>query len=272
MDATQSIGRFAFGKNWQSFASLADEERIAEAQRGLLKLFPHGELAGARMLDAGCGSGLSMAAALRLGVGHVHGVDVDAESVEAARHILSKFAAEARWSLQTADLFDLPSQKYDIVYSWGVLHHTGAMWRALDHVSGLVRPGGLLAIAIYRRSPACGFWRWEKDLYRRTFPAVRLVIRSLYKTAYLGAIAASGRNPFSYVINYQRSRGMSFHHDIHDWLGGYPYESAEPGEIVDFLLARGFSIERSFQRPAAVKGLFGSHCDEYVARAVRAPA
>jgi hypothetical protein len=59
---------------------------------------------------------------------------------------------------------------------------------------------------------------------------------------------------------------MSFHHDIHDWLGGYPYESASPEEIVGFMNKHGFSVQRTFQRPAAVKGLFGSHCDEYVAR------
>jgi hypothetical protein len=118
MDATQSIGRFAFGKNWQSFASLADEERIAEAQRGPLSFSRTTSLP-----ERECWTRV-VAAALRLGVGHVHGVDVDAESVEAARHILSKFAAEARWSLQTTD--HLPSQKYDIVYSWGAFCITPA--------------------------------------------------------------------------------------------------------------------------------------------------
>jgi hypothetical protein len=59
MGATPTVNRFAFGKNWQSFAAIADEESISEAQRGLVKLFPNGELRGARILDAGCGSGLS---------------------------------------------------------------------------------------------------------------------------------------------------------------------------------------------------------------------
>ena len=135
-----------------------------------------------------------------------------------------------------------PARSYDIVYSWGVLHHTGAMWRALEHVTTFVRPGGLLAVAIYRRSPACGFWQKEKRLYSSAPPPVRLFIRSLYKAAYLSAIAASGRNPFGYVFNYHnRTRGMSFHHDIHDWLGGYPYESASPEEIVGFMNKHGLS-------------------------------
>jgi SAM-dependent methyltransferase len=82
MVATPAVNRFAFGKNWQSFAAIADEESISEAQRGLVKLFPNGELRGARILDVGCGSGLSMAAALRLGASQVDGVDIDPDSIE----------------------------------------------------------------------------------------------------------------------------------------------------------------------------------------------
>ena len=165
MDAAHAPERFAFGENWRSFANAVDEPRIAEARRGLTKLFPNGELTGAHMLDVGCGSGLSMLAALQLGAARVHGIDIDSDSVGASLNLLSKFNAPQRWSVETTDLFNLPSKSYDIVHSWGVLHHTGAMWSAIDRVSTFVRPGGLLAIAIYRRSPACGFWTWEKKLY-----------------------------------------------------------------------------------------------------------
>ena len=190
-----TVDRFAFGKNWQSFAAIADEESISEAQRGLVKLFPNGELRGARILDVGCGSGLSMAAALRLGASQVDGVDIDPDSTEAARSLLSKFDVGKNWSVETANLLWLDPQPYDVVYSWGVLHHTGEMWRAIERVTTFVRPGGLLAVAIYRRSPACAFWQKEKRLYSSAPPPVRLLIRSLYKTAYLSAMAASGRIP-----------------------------------------------------------------------------
>src|SRR3954469_7037261 len=122
MDLGPTVDRFAFGKNWQSFAAIADEESVSEAQQGLIKLFPNGELRGARILDVGCGSGLSMAAALRLSASQVDGVDIDPNSINAASELL-----------HTANLFDLPARSYDIVYCWGVLHHTGAMWRALEH-------------------------------------------------------------------------------------------------------------------------------------------
>jgi hypothetical protein len=52
MHAAPTNDRFAFGKNWQSFAAIADEESISEAQRGLIKLFPNGD---PRCADSGCG-------------------------------------------------------------------------------------------------------------------------------------------------------------------------------------------------------------------------
>jgi 2-polyprenyl-3-methyl-5-hydroxy-6-metoxy-1,4-benzoquinol methylase len=126
-----TVDRFAFGKNWQSFAAIADEESISEVQRRLIKLFPNGELRGARILDVGCGSGLSMAGALRLGASQVGGVDIDPNSIEAARSLLSKFDLAKSWSVETANLLWLTPRSYDVVYSWGVLHHAGEMWRAL---------------------------------------------------------------------------------------------------------------------------------------------
>src|SRR4051794_23436069 len=142
MNPGPTVDRFAFGKNWQSFAAIADEESVSEAQQGLIKLFPNGELRGARILYIGCGSGFSMAAALRLGASQVDGIDIDPNSINAASELLSRFDVGKNWSAHTASLFDLPAQSYDIVYSWGVLHHTGAMWRALEHVTTFVRPEG----------------------------------------------------------------------------------------------------------------------------------
>ena len=121
MDPGPTVDRFAFGKNWQSFAAIADEESVSEAQQGLIKLFPNGEVRGARILDIGCGSGLSMAAALRLGASQVDGVDIDPNSVNAANELLSRFDVRKNWSVHTASLFDLPARSYDIVYSWGVI-------------------------------------------------------------------------------------------------------------------------------------------------------
>ena len=58
---------------------------------------------------------------------------------------------------------------------------------------------------------------------------------------------------------------MDWRHDVHDWLGGYPYESVEPREVAGRLQDLGFDVIRTNEQPAALGGLFGSHCDEFVA-------
>ena len=85
-----------------------------------------------------------------------------------------------------------------------------------------------------------------------------------YKTAYLAG-SATGRNPSVYVRNYKSARGMNWHRDVHDWLGGYPYESANPAEVKTQLGRLGFTVIRSIERPAGI-GIFGTGCDEFVSR------
>jgi SAM-dependent methyltransferase len=259
--------RFKFGDNWRSFVTTVSEDTIVEAERGLRRLFPDGELKGRRFLDIGCGSGLSALAAYRLGASSVTGIDFDQASIGAARELLSHYAADADISLAVKSVFALDgSEKYDVVYSWGVLHHTGAMWQAIQHAAGAVAPQGLLAIALYRRTPMCGFWKAEKRLYAQAAPAVQRLMAAVYKSAFAAGLLAQGRSPAAYVANYRSARGMDWHHDVHDWLGGYPYESVEPTEVKTFLQHSGFELLRSFEHPARAFGVFGSHCDEYVAR------
>jgi SAM-dependent methyltransferase len=235
-------------------------------------LFPGGEFKGARFLDIGCGSGLSMVAALRLGAALVAGIDIDPESVATTRAVLTRFAAPGTWQVVQGSVLDFPAalgRDHDIVHSWGVLHHTGDLWRAVAAAAALVRPGGLIALALYRRTPFCGFWRAEKRVYAHAPRPVQALIGGLYKAAYLAGLLLTGRNPMAYIRNYHGARGMDWHHDVHDWLGGYPYESASPEEIRARLAGLGFDMVREFTHEAAAKGIFGSHCDEYVARRSR---
>lgn len=261
---------FEFGENWRDYLVNVDDNAIREAERGLLRLLPAEAIAGSRFLDIGCGSGLHSLAALRLGASDLLAIDIDPNSVAATRELLSRYAPEAPVKLRELSVFDADPRElgqFDVVYSWGVLHHTGAMWKAVERASLLVRPGGLFAIALYQKRPTCGGWTVEKRFYAKASGPVRATFRGVYKAALYVALVATGRNPWKYVRNYKSARGMNFHNDVHDWLGGYPYESATPEEVNERVAAMGFTLVSEHPLPPGV-GLFGTGCAEYTFRKV----
>jgi len=270
MNIDDLSGHFRFGENWESFIGLVDEGKIAEASRGLQKLIPDSDLRGKRLIDIGCGSGLSILAALRLGAADIVGIDIDPNSVNAAQSLLSQFAPGLSWDVRVCSVFEINPEalgEFDVVYSWGVLHHTGDLWRAFAKAASFVRPGGLFVVALYHRSPFCGFWRIEKRFYANAPEWQRRIVRGAYKTAYLLRVAATGHNPRHFIAEYaKRRRGMDWGHDVHDWLGGYPYESALPHEVVMHMEECGLCPEQVLENCAGINGFFGTGCDEYVGR------
>ncbi len=249
---------FHFGENWQRYLAHVDDEAVAFAERGLLKLVPRDRLRGATFIDIGCGSGIHALAAYRLGA-KVTAIDVDADSVAAALVLLNRYGAEA--DVRRESVFDAQGQ-FDVVYSWGVLHHTAAMWKAIEHAAGLVKPGGLFAIALYQKTPACGVWARIKRRYSKSGRTVQSVIRYPYMALLLLRLAAGGTHVRRYLRDYKSNRGMNFFTDIHDWLGGYPYESASAEEIKTFFDGLGFGVVFEDPRPAG-RGVFGTGCIEF---------
>jgi len=261
---------FAFGRNWASFVSELDDAQVERAIRGLGRLVAPDEIEGKTFLDIGCGSGLSMLAALRLGAGSVTGIDIDDASVQTAQQLLEQRAPEIRekWTTRVASVFDLDPEvdgTFDVVHSWGVLHHTGDMARAIETAARLVAPGGLYVLALYQKTRYCDLWRKEKRFYTSAPPVAQAMVRALYKSAYLAGVAVTRRNPVTYVREYGSDRGMDFNHDVHDWLGGYPYESVDPVALQADLASLGFEPSRTFIVPVR-RGLLGTRCDEYVVR------
>jgi 2-polyprenyl-6-hydroxyphenyl methylase/3-demethylubiquinone-9 3-methyltransferase len=282
MELLERESHFEFGKNWLSFLDQVSDERIVSAVRGLERLFPNGELQGARFLDIGSGSGLSMLAALRLGAREVVGIDIDENSVEASRRCLKQFASDRNWRVYQSSVFDLDPDtigRYDVVHSWGVLHHTGAMWPAVDKASTFVAPSGLFMVALYIKTPFCGLWRREKYLYSHSPAAIQALIRGLYGVTgqtYKGAASLRRtlllKAPRSPKEDRGPVRGMSRAHDTHDWLGGYPYESASAEEVHDRMARLGFRIVREHLKTPGIGNLmWGSSISEYVARLPAGP-
>jgi SAM-dependent methyltransferase len=259
--------RFKFGQNWASYAKGVGEDQIASAEIALRRLIPGGTLAGKRFLDIGCGSGLHTVAAFRLGAKEITAVDIDPLSVETTRKLVAMHASGASVRVEQRSVFDLRPEEFgtfDVVYSWGVLHHTGNMVEAMRRAAALVANGGELAVALYRRTWFCPFWKVEKRWYAQTSRENQDRARRLFIAAIRLAFALRGKNFRDHVAGYKGSRGMDFYHDVHDWLGGYPYESTSRSEIDGLMGKLAFRARIAPKQGRRLTGLLGSGCDEYV--------
>lgn len=269
-DTDPSSPRFDFGANWQRFLSTVDHRRIAEAENSLRGFLGVDDLRGRSFADIGCGSGLFSLAAHRLGAARVVSLDYDEGSIAATADLRQRFAPHAAdWVVERGDVLDPASfgrfGRFDIVYSWGVLHHTGDLWRALGNVVELVADGGQLFVAVYNdQGITSRIWR----VVKRTYNALPIALRPMFVATVMSprelrsavAETLAGR-PLGYVrswTEYRRNRGMSRWHDLVDWVGGLPFEVAKPEDVFDFCRLRGFEL----QRLATCAGGLG--CNQFV--------
>jgi len=263
-----SGGRFEFGANWRAFLKSVDESRIRQVEASLQEMLDIPHLQSMRILDVGCGSGLFSLAARRLGA-TVHSFDFDPAAVAAAEELKLRFApGDALWTIETGSALDRRYLgrlgEFDVVYAFGVLHHTGAMWESLENMIPLVKPGGKLFVSIYNdQGKASRRWWWIKRAYNRLAPPLRFLV--LWPSAFCLWWRPMLKDflllrPFRTWRGYQRHRGMSAWHDLVDWVGGFPFEVAKPEQVFDFYRRRGFSLERL----VTCGGSFG--CNQFVFR------
>lgn len=264
--------RYGFGKNWQSFVTHSlDAKRIGKAANSLRRLLQVEHLRGQSLLDIGCGSGLFSLAACLLGAERVTAFDYDIDSVRTSEALRQRAGiASERWQIQQGSVLD-PAflstiEPADIVYSWGVLHHTGSMWQAIDEAVTKVRPGGTLVLAIYNHQErligGSAMWWQIKRFYNQSPPP----LRRLTELAYVGALglrdASALRGAAATWRGYTGGdvRGMDFWHDVRDWLGGFPYEYASTSAVASYL------TERWGLQPIQIIPCQGYGCNEFVFR------
>lgn len=237
---------FSFGKNWESFLETISGDQVKSAIQDIEEWIGKENVEGKTILDIGCGSGIHSLAFFLLGAKTIHSFDYDIISVKTTKKLWEQYNKPANWDIFQGSILDdefiKKSRLYDIVYAWGVLHHTGDIWKAIGNAASLVREGGIFWISVYAKGPNYPKHLKLKKKYNAASPAGKKMLEYFFILKKMAKRVLNFQNPFGW--NEKKTRGMDTYHDIVDWLGGLPYEVASENEILGFCAQRGFILDR----------------------------
>ncbi len=226
----------SFGTQWNRFDVVRDDEdrRVFEVKTGVSL----DDLTGLRVLDAGCGGGRYSRLAALAGA-EVIGAD-QSTAVEKAVEVCRDLPA-ARF-LQ-ADLKRLPLEaaSFDLVFSIGVMHHDRDTRAVFDAVARMVRPGGRLAVWLYRRNT---WWQeWINDRMRRRAAGMsdEQLERSCRRLAWWGGVPVLKR-VLNKLVNFSNHPDPELRLcDTYDWYAPTYQHHHTTRELEGWFEAAGFT-------------------------------
>ena len=248
--------RFSFGKNWSNYSKNISNDDLESSIIGLKNLLPKDfNPTNKSFIDIGCGSGIHTIAASKLGFKNITSTDYDQDSVNTTIKNINKFNLNNISVLKDDILNTNIKNTFDVVYSWGVLHHTGNMQTAIINASKLVNDKGIYIIAIYKKTRFCPIWKFIKKIYNINFLFKYILIMIYVPLITLISLLKNKK------LNLKR--GMKITYDAIDWLGGYPYESSTKEDILKSL--NNYNLIKIINDdPPFLYGILGSGCAEYI--------
>ena len=263
---------FSFGKNWERFLETLNDAKRTEAKKSLHDFLGEDfQFSNKKVVDIGSGSGLFSWAFYKLGVSKLRSVDIDDFSLACTEELRHREGSPENWKIEKVSALDKERMKglgqYDLAYSWGVLHHTGDMWRSITNALPLVSDGGYFYIALYNKNEKAWlegtseFWLRAKVFYNHQNTFIKVLCEQVYVTYLCLGLLVKGINPWQYIHSYKSVRGMDFMTDIRDWLGGHPYEYASVKAVRAFFLKNGFQMVK-------VKEVRSIGCNEFLFKKV----
>jgi ubiquinone/menaquinone biosynthesis C-methylase UbiE len=223
-----------------SFYDVVWTEYIPEyeaSEKHWLLFFSPEEVKGKAVLDSGCGTGIFSIIFAKNGAGQVTGIDISPGSLGTAESLKQKFGlTNARFEQQ--DMLHLPydDASFDIVWAWGTVHHTTDPLGAIDGLIRVLKPGGSILLAIYKKTKVT----WIHEAIRRTL--VKTPRRSWNA---LAKIMAFFGTPIVWVFKRREKarKGESLSELILDWYFVPIRHYYKPDEIRTRLEGKGFAIE-----------------------------
>jgi ubiquinone/menaquinone biosynthesis C-methylase UbiE len=116
---------------------------------------------GRRILEVGVGAGTDHLQWARAGT-DLHGVDLTDAAIETTRARLAIYGLSSKLRRVDAEILPFPDGSFDVVYSWGVIHHSADPERIVGEILRVLRPGGQFIGMLYGRHSVVAFQNWVR--------------------------------------------------------------------------------------------------------------